>query len=334
MVKNNLFHIESLEKIVFIGFSDVFNELIQINESLNIPTDIITSTDQSKNLKLEHVVFDKIDVEFFNHLESKYNIENSLFISLGSRLIFKDKIIKFLKGNLINFHGTRLPYDSGGGGFSWKIMRQDRIDNQLVHLIDEGIDTGPIIDYKTSLFPKSCSIPNDFEKYRLGKFLEFYKSFIKKLIEKQKFTLKPQIDYVGRYNPRLSTHDNGYINWSLEPLELYNFINSFDDPYPGSLTFLNSGDYGPVHIKSVHLHGGDSSGHPYMTGLVSRHDKEWIIVNTVGKYSLIIEKVLSSSGKNILDLIRPGDRFYTPFKNLEDSFSKRIIFNSKGIKDS
>lgn len=334
MIKNNSFHIESLEKIVFIGFLDVFNDLIQINESLNIPTDIISSTDQSKNLNFEHLVFDKIDEEFFNHLESKYNIENTLFISLGSRLIFKEKTINFLKGNLINFHGTRLPYDSGGGGFSWKIMRQDRIDNQLVHLIDEGIDTGPIIDYKISLFPKSCSIPNDFEKYRLGKFLEFYKSFIKKLIEKQNFILKPQIDYVGRYNPRLSTHDNGYINWSLEPFELYNFINSFDDPYPGSITFLNSGNYGPVHIKSVHLHGGDSSGHPYMTGLVSRHDNDWIIVNTVGKYSLIIENVLTSSGKNILDLIKPGDRFYTPFKNLEDSFSKRIIFNSKGKKDS
>ena len=333
MIKNNLFFIESIEKIVFIGFSDVLNDLIQINKSFNIPTDIISSTDQSKNLKLEHVVFDKIDVEFFNHLESVYNIENTLFISLGSRLIFKEKTINFLKGNLINFHGTRLPYDSGGGGFSWKIMRQDRIDNQLVHLIDEGIDKGPIIDYKISLFPKSCSIPNDFEKYRLGKFLEFYKSFIKKLIGKQNFILKHQIDYVGRYNPRLSTLDNGYINWSLEPFELYNFINSFDDPYPGSLTFLNSGEYGPVHIKSVHLHGGDSRGHPYMTGLVSRHDKNWIIVNTAGKYSLIIEKVLTGSGKNILDLIKPGDRFFTPFKNLENSVSKRIIFNSKGKKD-
>lgn len=333
MIKNNLFYIENLKKIVFIGFSDVFNDLIKINKSFNIPTDIISSTDQSKSLKLEHVVFDKIDVEFFNHLESVYDIENTLFISLGSRLIFKEKTINFLKGNLINFHGTRLPYDSGGGGFSWKIMRQDRIDNQLVHIIDEGIDTGPIIDYKSSLFPKTCCIPSDYEKYRLGKFLEFYESFIKKLLENQSFILKPQIDYIGRYNPRLSTLDNGYIDWSLEPFELYNFINSFDDPYPGSLTYLNSGDYGPLHIKSVHLHGGDSVSHPYMTGLVSRHDKDWIIVNTTGKYSLIIEKVITGSGKNILDLIKPGDRFFTPFEKLDESISKRIIFNSKGKKN-
>ena len=48
--------------------------------------------------------------------------------------------------NLINFHGTRLPLDAGGGGFSWKIMREDRIDNQLVHLIDEGIDTATYLE--------------------------------------------------------------------------------------------------------------------------------------------------------------------------------------------
>ena len=76
MVKNNLFHIESLEKIVFIGFSDVFNELIKINESLNIPTDIITSTDQSKNLKLEgklkanKIVYKILDNEIKKYIHS------------------------------------------------------------------------------------------------------------------------------------------------------------------------------------------------------------------------------------------------------------------------
>ena len=81
----------------------------------------------------------------------------------------------------MNFHGTRLPLDAGGGDFFWKIMREDRIDNQLVHLIDEGIDTGPIIENHLSLFPKQCQIPKDFENYRLKKFIEFYLEFLKKV---------------------------------------------------------------------------------------------------------------------------------------------------------
>ena len=49
--------------------------------------------------------------------------ENTIFISLGARYIFKkDTIENFFLNNLVNFRGTRLPLDAGGGGFSWKIM--------------------------------------------------------------------------------------------------------------------------------------------------------------------------------------------------------------------
>ena len=54
---------------------------------------------------------------------------------------FEKKLIKsFFKNNLINYHPTRLPLDAGSAGFSWQIMRGDRIHNQLFHLVDETID--------------------------------------------------------------------------------------------------------------------------------------------------------------------------------------------------
>ena len=124
--------------------------------------------------------------------------------------------------------------------------------------------------------------------------------------------------------------DNGYINWEWESFELYNFINSFDEPFPGSLTFLNRGNFGPIHLKSVQLHGGDSSNHPYMAGLVSRHDKDWIVVCTSGKYSLLVEKIIDSKGNNIINKIKAGDRFYTPREMLDKSNSMRVSYNSKG----
>ena len=332
MIKSNKFFVDNLKDIVFIGYSQVFSKLIEINNKLKINTDIISSTNQSKQINHKHIIIDKVDEKFFSYIKDNFNVHKTLFISLGSRIIFKTDIIKFLNYNLINFHGTRLPYDSGGGGFSWKIMREDRIDNQLVHLIDEGIDTGPIIDNKLSIFPSNCKIPIDFENYRLKKFVDFYKEFIERIKEGDKFELKPQLNYIGRYNPRLSTIDNGYINWNYNPYDLINFINSFDSPYPGSMTFLNRGNFGRLHIKSVHLHGGDSSNHPFMSGIVSRHDKDWIVVSTIGKHSLLIEEIINSKGKNILDKIVPGDRFFTPTKYLEKSLSNKIIYTSSGKK--
>ena len=58
MIKENKFYLESLNSVVFIGQSDVFSELIKINNSLKLETLIITSSHQSK------LIDKKIDLKF------------------------------------------------------------------------------------------------------------------------------------------------------------------------------------------------------------------------------------------------------------------------------
>jgi methionyl-tRNA formyltransferase len=335
MIKENKFYLENMCSVVFLGQSDIFSELIKINNKLNLETIIITSSNQAKSIekKIDFKVFDNLDEKFKNFINKKVKKENTIFISHNARYIFKkDTIEKFFLNNLVNFHGTRLPLDAGGGGFSWNIMREDRINNQLVHLVNEGIDTGPILDNELSLFPKSCQIPQDFENYRAKKFLKFYYEFLKKVKHAKFFELKYQPNYLGRYNPRLNTEIDGMINWDMNSYDLYNFINAFDEPYKGASTYLNNSDFGKLYLKKVHLHGGDSSNHPFMSGIVSRHDKNWIVVSTKSKHMLLIEEILDENGSNIIRNIKVGDRFYTPFKEIEKSKSIRTIFNSKGLK--
>ena len=140
----------------------------------------------------------------------------------------------------------------------------------------------------------------------------------------------PQIDYLGSYNPRLNTIKNGLIDWSFSSRDLYNFINAFDDPYPGASTFLDRGNFGKLHLKKVHLHAGDGSNHPYMSGIVSRHDKDWIVVSTSDKYMLLIESIINQKGENIISKIKPGDRFHTPVEILSAAKSLRVSYTSKG----
>ena len=335
MIKNNRFYIENLDSVVFLGQSGVFSKLIQINNSLKLNTLIITSSHQSKLIDktIDYKIFDKLDDKFKVFINKNVKVKNSIFVSLGARYIFKKNTIEnFFSNNLVNFHETRLPLDAGGAELSWMIMREDRIDNQLVHLIDEGIDSGPIIDNRSSLFPKQCQIPIDFEIYRLEKFIEFYTRFLKKVKNGKSFDLKPQVNYLGRYNPRLNTEIDGLINWDLDSYDLINFINAFDEPYKGASTFLNNGNFGKLYLKKVHLHGGDSSNHPHMSGIVSRHDTNWLVVSTKSKHMLLIEEVLDNEGNNIVKNIKVGDRFYTPYEELEKSKKTKTIFNSKGLK--
>tara|TARA_Y100001970_G_scaffold230764_1_gene286667 strand:+ start:19119 stop:20132 length:1014 start_codon:yes stop_codon:yes gene_type:complete len=335
MIKNNRFYIENLSSVVFFGQTDVFSKLIKINNSHKLNTLIITSSHQSKLIdkKIDYKIFDKLDDKFKKFINKNVKIKNTIFVCVGSRYIFKKNTIQnFLSNNLVNFHGTRLPYDAGGGGFSWKIMREDRIDCQLVYLVDEGLDSGPVIDNDLSLFPKQCQIPIDFEVYRLKKFTEFYGKFIKQVMNGKYFDLKPQVNYLGRYNPRLNTEIDGFINWDMDSYDLYNFINAFDEPYKGASTFLNNGNFGKLYLKKVHLHGGDSSNHPFMSGIVSRHEKNWIVVSTKSRHMLLIEEVLDKKGNNIIKDIKKGDRFYTPHEELEKGKKTRTMFNTKGYK--
>ena len=130
MLKNNLFYLNKIKNVVFLGACNVFDELIKINKNINLNSFIVSSPDQLKNIKTNFKIktFQKLDKKFKSYIKEQINIDETLFVSLGSRWIFNKKIITdFFKSNLVNFHGTRLPSDAGGGGFSWKIIREDRI---------------------------------------------------------------------------------------------------------------------------------------------------------------------------------------------------------------
>ena len=330
MIKNNFFSIPKVKSIIIFGYHNELDKLVQIIEKFKLEYCIISSSDQSRNIKkLNYKIFDKINSRCKKFIIKNFDVDKTLFISLGSRIIFSEKTIqKFFKNNLVNFHNSRLPLDAGGGSMSWRILRNDRIDNQLVHLVDKGIDTGPIISNKNSLFPSNCIIPKDMETFSSKNFISFFKIFLTEIKLGKKFLLKNQSTYLGRYNPRLNTNINGWIDWNMNSENLVRFINAFDDPYPGALTSINKKI---VRIKKVQLHDGDSFNHPFMSGLISRHDKDWLVVSTTDKSMILIEKVLNKKNKNIISELKPGDRFVTSPTKLHLAKKDRIKYNSKGL---
>lgn len=333
MLKNNQFYLKDFSNIVFFGQPNP--EIIKINKKLKIKSTVITSFDQSNYLKKNKInfeIFNSVDQKCINFLKKKFNFKKTLFFGFSPRYIFKQKTINLFENNFVNMHNSRLPLDCGGGGSSWSIMREDRISNLCIFLMTGEIDGGPIIKNKLSLYPKTCILPIDIENYISKTFVEFYKIFIEELLKGKLFKLKEQPEYLSRYNPRLNTDISGFIDWNLDSYDLINFINAFDQPFKGASTFLNNGDFGRLYLRKAQLHGGDTPNHPHMSGIVSRHDKSWITVCTKSKHMLLIEEIINENGKNIIDLIKPGDRFFTPTDKLESAKSKRIYYNSLGLR--
>jgi hypothetical protein len=50
MVKKNFSYFKKIEKVDFIGFSSIFDKLIEINKDNDIRTIVITSSDQAKKI--------------------------------------------------------------------------------------------------------------------------------------------------------------------------------------------------------------------------------------------------------------------------------------------
>ena len=129
MIKDNFFKITDLNQVVIIGWCPNISKILNINSKLKIKTLIVTSPSQKKffDKKIKINVFKNLDKNFENFIDRNCEIKKTLFLSISSMFVFKKKQIKFLDNNLINYFPSRLPYDTGRGGFSWHIMREDRI---------------------------------------------------------------------------------------------------------------------------------------------------------------------------------------------------------------
>lgn len=207
-------------------------------------------------------------------------------------------------------------------------MMGNRFGFSLIHKVDKGIDTGPIIKFEEYLFPNNCRIPKDFESINRKKTFKFLQAFIESVREGEiEFDEIKQVEYLSTYWPRLNTKLNGWINWQWPAHDIERFILAFDDPYSGAQTFLNTKK---VRIKSVCLSPQDAVFHPYQSGIIYRKSRDWICVSLPGN-SLVIENVFDENGDSILSNIKVGDRFFTPGIFLEDSFS-RVMYAPSGPK--
>lgn len=271
-----------------------------------------------KYFEAENIALSEVDL---------YLNQNSLGVSFGAPWIFTMPLIKKFKGRLINAHGMNLPRNRGGGGFSWQIMSGDKNGSCLFHLIDEGIDSGDIVCSYNFLFPRSCRIPEDYQKFFEETEIKFLKGFLKKIKINYNFKIAKQDEYKSSYFPRLSTAFHGFVNWDWEAQDIERFICAFDRPYQGASTFVNGNR---VFLKGVKKFVKSKDFHPFMSGLIYRKTNKLFVAVRGG--SLLIDEVYKENGSNIALTLKVGYRFITPSKYLEEALSFRAVYDAKGLR--
>lgn len=329
-----------IDTIILLGGGLVLKKLALWSKSQKIPIHVITSPRHSKELlegeslkkfleneKINYVEID--DINSSSNLNFLNKLKNPFYLSLGAPWIFKkETIYNYFNNQLFNSHGTRLPQNRGGGGFSWQILTGNRFGFSVLHLIDENLDTGDIIQFEEFLYPATCRKPIDYIEISTEKDFNFLVDFINKNKTTQSEIIRiTQPEYLSSYWPRISTDLNGWIDWSNESTEIEQFICAFDNPYPGAKTLLNNET---VIVKNVSLNKQDGIFHSFQSGLIYRKGKDWLCVCVKG-CGLIIEEIYDEKGNNIFDKIKIGDRLHTPTQLIQES-KKRPIFTPKGLR--
>ena len=136
-------------------------------------------------LKLNNCYLDHTDQPILNHV-GKYD----LIICYGYKHIISENLLKKIKCFILNLHISYLPYNKGAHPNFWSFY-DDTPAGVTIHLVDKGVDTGPILYQKRVIFnDKEVTFEQTYDKLKK----EIEKLFIENISEilLKKWKAKPK----------------------------------------------------------------------------------------------------------------------------------------------
>jgi methionyl-tRNA formyltransferase len=155
----------------------------------------------------------------------------------------------------INVHTSLLPAYRGAAPIQWAIARGETVTGVTTMLMDEGLDTGPmLLRRSTPIGPEETAVELAGRLAALGADLA-----VETLGRLDDIVPVPQDDAAATFAPVL-TRDDGLIDWSLAAKEIVDRCRGFQ-PWPGTWTTLGGAR---LHLwrAAVATERADGSGDP------------------------------------------------------------------------
>ena len=186
------------------------------------------------------------DLNFINSL-SQYHPD--ILVSMSFNQILKKEIIEYAPKGFINCHAGALPFYRGRNPLNWALINGAESFGITVHYVDEGIDTGDIVEQRT--YP--ITLTDNYESLLSQAIRECSKVLFSAInkIESGFFERIKQSDIhpIGTYFG-IRTEGDENINFSWSALRVHNFIRAIAYPGPGARFLIDVQEYA---IESAHL---------------------------------------------------------------------------------
>jgi len=191
--------------------------------------------------------------------------EIDVLISVNYLFIIEPDLIRLPKLLAFNVHGSLLPKYRGRTPHVWAIINNETETGITAHAIDEGCDTGGIIEQ--IVIPISSE---DTGATVLQKYEKAYRPLIDSVLNKvatNKVHIQKQDETKATYFGK-RTPDDGLINWNWQRERIRNWVRAQAFPYPGAFTYI--GNRKVVIDKVTFTDVGFSSDEP--NGLIKSID--------------------------------------------------------------
>ncbi|OOE32065.1 formyl transferase [Salinivibrio kushneri] len=165
-----------------------------------------------------------------------------LLVSMSFNQILKKSIIDYAPLGFINCHAGALPFYRGRNPLNWALINGDSSFGITVHYVDEGIDTGDIIEQRLYPITRKDNYGTLLNKAIIECANVLYSAIIR--ISKNAVNVIKQKDIhpVGSYFGIRKFGDEIIdFNWSAE--RIYNFVRAISYPGPRARFFFNNEEY-------------------------------------------------------------------------------------------
>ncbi|MHA7863443.1 methionyl-tRNA formyltransferase [Flagellimonas marinaquae] len=159
-----------------------------------------------------------------------------VLISVNYQFLIEPELINLPKKHAFNLHGSLLPKYRGRTPHVWAIINGEKETGITAHLIDEGCDTGKIIEQIKIPIHRTDTGASILQKFN-NEYPRLVRSVLRQ-IETETLNPIPQDNSKGTYYGK-RTPEDGMINWDWSKERIYNWIRAQAPPYPGAFTFLN-----------------------------------------------------------------------------------------------
>lgn len=243
-------------KMNIFAFSTLFNgnEMIQglINNNIKI-TGVVgfKETNRQQNISgfespeelcinnnIQFIPIQSYGLNHENDIKTLKELEMDIGLILGWQRLIPKWLIKHFNISGVGIHGSSHGINQGRGRSpqNWALIYGYDKFNLSIFRLDEGIDSGPVIE--TRIVPLSLFDDIKTSHLKIGNTAV---NMISNLLEKNPspFSKTKKQNANPRYFPKREPSD-GMIDWNRSVLDVYNFIRALSRPYPGAYCQLQS----------------------------------------------------------------------------------------------